>query len=177
MKKTPSQTFVQDGVFLSYSVFSDFSDKDITLYRAEFFGGSVTMRLAFKFGFVGGLGVQLRGGVGGEAPITPSGRPAVSGAALSAPTRGGSRKKIGYNEEHTCQWILKKSIGSQQFSCTYRCASEGVPPSDTAPHRGRAGGFAPAPRGERRELTAKLQFKISDKRLCSLTHPASYPRT
>ena len=48
----------------------------------------------FKFGFIGALGVQLRGGEGGEAPFTPSGRPAVSGAAWSAPTRGGSRKKI-----------------------------------------------------------------------------------
>ena len=55
----------------------------------------------FKFGFVGALGVQLRGGEGGFAPFTPSGRPAVSGAASSAPTRGGSRKKIGYNKKHT----------------------------------------------------------------------------
>ena len=37
----------------------------------------------FKFGFVGALGVQLRGGEGGEAPFTPSGRPAVSGAAAA----------------------------------------------------------------------------------------------
>ena len=33
----------------------------------------------------------------------------MSGAALSALTRGGSRKKIGYNEKHTEQKKLLKS--------------------------------------------------------------------
>ena len=61
----------------------------------------------------------------GAKPLHLPGRPEVSGAAASAPTRGGSRKKIGYNEQHTEQGIFQKSLGSQQFSCTYRCASEG----------------------------------------------------
>ena len=37
IEKTPSQTFVHDGVFSSYSVFSDFSDKNITLCVRVFF--------------------------------------------------------------------------------------------------------------------------------------------
>ena len=58
-----------------------------------------------KFGFVGALGLS---GVQGRIPSTPPMWPGVSGAAVSAPTRGGSRKKIGYNEKHTRQWILQK---------------------------------------------------------------------
>ena len=49
----------------------------------------------FKFGFIGELGLS---GVQGRSPCTSPRWPGVSGAAVSAPTRGGSRKKIGYNE-------------------------------------------------------------------------------
>ena len=75
------------------------------------------MRLAFKFGFVGGLGVQLRGGEGGEAPFTPSGRPAVSGAALSAPTRTGRCKKIAVSQKVFGKFLVPYVPRYSQFSC------------------------------------------------------------
>ena len=84
----------------------------------------------FKFGFIGGLGLS---GVQGRSPCTAPRWPGVSGAAVSAPTRGGSRKKIGYNKKHTRQWILQKSIGSPQFSCTYRCAPRRSGPPSALP--------------------------------------------
>jgi hypothetical protein len=67
----------------------------------------------FKFGFIGAFGLQVRGGEGGEAPFTPSGWPAVSGAALSAPTRAVA-------QENFC---LPSS--AFQFSCGHSRASEG----------------------------------------------------
>ena len=39
----------------------------------------------------------------------------VSGVAASAPTRGGSRKKIGYNEKHTEQENCKKTFAHSNF--------------------------------------------------------------
>ena len=65
--------------------------------------------LGFKFGFIGLFsgGVLPLLGQGSKGDAVPLGKkkgwPAVSGAALSALTRGGSRKKIGYNEKHTEQ--------------------------------------------------------------------------
>ena len=45
-QKTPSQTFVHDGVFLSYSAFGDFSDKDNTHCASVFmFAGRAEMRI------------------------------------------------------------------------------------------------------------------------------------
>ena len=89
----------------------------------------------------------VRGAACGKAPPTPP--PFSSCAGGEAPstrceggrcrrgerplTRGGSRKKIGYNEKHTRQWILQKSIGSQQFSCTYRCAPRRSRPPSALP--------------------------------------------
>ena len=53
------------------------------------------------------IGVLPLIGQGSKGDAVPRGKkkewPAVSGAALSALTRGGSRKKIGYNEKHTEQ--------------------------------------------------------------------------
>ena len=61
----------------------------------------------------------------------------MSGAALSALTRDCGRKKI---EKH--QYFLPE-VGSQP-SCGHSRASEGVPPSDTAPlTHFFEGGFAP----------------------------------
>ena len=79
-------------------------------------------------------------------------------AAWSASARGGSRKKIGYNEEHTERENCLKPFGSQQFSCTYRCASGRSGPPPTPPAIAfRSRGLCPLdPRRCRRESVGSL---------------------
>ena len=84
------------------------------------------------------------GGQGGEAPLTLEKWPAVSGAALSALTRTGRCKKIVVSQKVFGKFLVSYVPRYSQFSCGFRRASEGVPPSDTAPLNSFfPGGFAP----------------------------------
>ena len=54
-------------------------------------------------------------------------------AALSASARAGRRKKIAVSHEVLGIFFVPYVPRYSQFSCGFRRASEGVPPSDTAP--------------------------------------------
>ena len=85
------------------------------------------------------------------------------GGGPSALTRGGSRKKISNEISVVSRKITNLT---RKISCTFRCASEGVPPFDTAPlfefREGGCAPFTPAWGTENTPLNPNLyKYKIS----------------
>ena len=69
-------------------------------------------------------------GVQGRSPCTKKRRGAVSEGGTPSDARRKPQENWLYRITYG-QWICQKSIGSQRFSCTYRCAPRRFPTSRT----------------------------------------------
>ena len=98
----------------------------------------------------------------------------MSGAVLSALTRTGRCKKIVVSQKDFSKFFVPYVSRYSQFSCGFRRASEGVPPSDTAPLARFLRGLRPLhPLGATRKVNNKQQF---DKPKFEINHTHIYNR-